>query len=124
VEPVVVGGDPPALLDLDNEITGLVVRLHLGRRPNVALAVRRVLEHLAVFVAIPLGRLDVRRALEPQHPLLVTAGKDAIGGADGDDEVVARPVLDWTEDGLKRPAPFVDVEHLVHLAVAVEVLHR
>jgi hypothetical protein len=71
MERVVIGGDPPALLDLDDEVAGLVVRLHLGGRPDVALAIRRVLEHLAVLVAIALRRLDVRRALQPQHPLRV-----------------------------------------------------
>ena len=59
VEGVVIRGHPATLLHLDHEVARLVPGLHFGRWPDVALAVRGVLEHLAVLVPIPLRRLDV-----------------------------------------------------------------
>ena len=43
---LVVGGDPAAGLDLDDEVAGVGVGVHLGWRAEVALAVRGVLEEL------------------------------------------------------------------------------
>ena len=121
---VVVGGDPAAGLDLDDEVAGLGVGVHLGGWAEVPLAVRGVLEQLAELVAVALGRNDGRWRLDPQHPLRLALGRDhAVGGADGDDQVVAGAVVDRSEDRLQRAAPLVDEEHLVRLAVAVEAVH-
>ena len=121
---VVIGSHPPASLDLDHEISGLEVGRHLLGRADVALAVRGVLEQLAVLVAVAPRRLDLRRALQPEHPLRVAIRDEAIGRPDGDHQVVPRAVGDRAEDRLESPAPLVDEEHLVRLAVAVEADHR
>ena len=64
----------------------------IGWRAEVTLAVRGVLEELPEVVAVALGRDDGRWRLDPQHPLGLARGRDdAVGGADGDDQVVAGP---------------------------------
>jgi len=70
VLPVVIGGDPVGGSDVDDEVALLVAGSDLVRRVQVALGVRGVLEQLAVVVAVALRRLDLRRRLEEQHPLL------------------------------------------------------
>jgi hypothetical protein len=67
---VVVGGDPVARPDLDDELAVLVARLDRVRGVEVALGVRGVLEELAVVVPVALRRLDLRRRLEIEDPLL------------------------------------------------------
>jgi hypothetical protein len=54
---------------VDDEVAVLVARLRLVGVVEVALRVRRVLEELAVVVAVALRRLDLRRRLEVQDPL-------------------------------------------------------
>ena len=62
-------------------------------RMDVALRVRRVLEQLAVVVAVPLGRLDLGRRLEVQDPLGGTLVRvEPPRRPDRQDEVVARAV--------------------------------
>ena len=80
-----------------------------------------MLEQLAVVVAIALGRLDLRRRLEVQHALLRARVRvEPPGRADGQHEVVARPVAQRPEDRVADAAALVDEEHLVGHAVAVE----
>ena len=55
---------------------GLVGRLELSRPVEVPLRVRRVLEQLAVAVAVPVRRLELARRVEAEPELL-----DAIGAA-------------------------------------------
>ena len=84
-----------------------------------------MLQQLAVLVAIAPRRLDLGRALQPQHPLLdARCRHEPIGGADGDDQVVAGAVLDRAEVRLQRARALVHEEHLVRHAVAVVVTHR
>ena len=96
-------------------------RLDVVRGVQVALRVRGVLEQLAVVVAIALGRLDLRRRLEVQQPLLGALVRvQSPGRADGQDEVVARPVAQRPEDRVAHAGALVDEQHLVGDAVAVE----
>jgi len=67
---VVVGGDPVGGADVDDELAVLIVRRRLGRRVDVPLGVGRVLQQLAVVVAIAPRRFDLRWRLELQDPLL------------------------------------------------------
>ena len=74
----------------------------------------RVLEQLAVIVAVALGRLDLRRAVEVQHPL----GRAGVrlqppGRADGQDQVVTRAVRERPEVRVEQTRPLVDVQDLV-----------
>ncbi len=122
-----VGGQPVAHLHVDDEVALVRPRRDLAGEPDVALRVRRVLEQLPVVVAVALGRLDLGRALEVEHPL-VDAGVrlESPGRADRQDEVVARSVGDRPEDRVEQARALVDEQHLVRLAVAVEdaVRHR
>ena len=80
-----------------------------------------MLEQLAVVVAVALGRLDLRRAFEIQHPLRAPVIRDEPPGRpDRQDEVVAGAVADRSEDRVEQAAAFVDVQQLVGFAVAIE----
>ena len=90
-------------------------------RVEVALRVRRVLEELAVVVPVALRRLDLRRRLEVQHPLLRARVRlEPPGRPDRQDEVVAGSVAQRPEDRVADAGALVDEEHLVGDAVAVE----
>ncbi len=83
--------------------------------------IRRVLEQLAPVVAVALGRHDLRRRLDVQDALLAArVVSQPPGRADGDHDVVARPVAQRPEVALESSAALVDEEHLVRFAVAVE----
>jgi hypothetical protein len=118
---VVVGGDPVGRADVDDEVAVLVVRRHLVRGVEVALGVRGVLQQLAVVVAIALGRLDLRRRLEVQDPLLRRRVRvEPPRRPDRQHEVVAGAVSERTEDRVANAFALVNVEHLVGDAVPVE----
>ncbi len=118
---VVVGRDPVARADVDHEVAMLVDRLPELGGVEVALGVRRVLEQLAVVVAIPLRRLDLRRRLQVQDPLLGPLVRvQAPRRPDRQHEVVARVVREVAEDRAADAGPLVDEQHLVGHAVAVE----
>ena len=118
---VVVGRQPVAHLDVDAELALVGPGRDLVGEPDVALRVGRVLEQLAVVVAVALGRLDLRRALEVEHPLgAPRVGRQPPGRADRQDEVVAGAVADRPEVRVEQALALVDVEQLVGLAVAVE----
>ena len=121
---VVVGGDAAAGLHLHHEVARLEVGCHLVGWPDVPLAVGRVLEQLAVLIAIAARRLDLRWALEPQHALRLAVRDEPVGGPDRDHEVIAGAIRDGPKDRLQRPAALVHEEHLVGLAVPIEVRHR
>src|SRR5947208_8897175 len=112
---------PVANADLDRELTPVAVRVQLRRRMDVTVVVRRPFEQLPVLVAIPLRDLDSAGRLEYEVPLLAV-GPEAVGGAAGDDDVIAFGVGDVAEDRLERAAPLVDEDHLVALAVPEVVL--
>ena len=59
----------------DRELAALVVGLELGRRLEVALREGRVLEQLAVAVAVAVGRLDLARGVEAEPELLLALGQ-------------------------------------------------
>jgi hypothetical protein len=92
---------------------------------EVALRVRRVLEQLAVAVAVAVGRLDLARRVEAD-PLLLDAlvGRPAVRRAARDDDVVLLAVRHAPEHRVEHAAAAVDVDDLVALAVAVEAVHR
>ena len=122
---VVVGRDPIPAAHADHVVAMVGDRRHLVGRADVAVVVGRVLQQLAVLVAIAPRRLDLGRALQPQHPLLdARCRHEPIGGADGDDQVVAGAVLDRAEVRLQRARALVHEEHLVRHAIAVVVTHR
>ncbi len=88
---------------------------------EVALAVRRMLQQLAVVVPVALRRFDLRRRLEIQDPLLAACIRvEAPGRPDRQDQVVARAIGDRAEDRVADPGPFVDEQHLVGDTVAIE----
>ena len=64
--------DCPALHH-DGEFPGLVVERQQGRRPDIPLAERAVLEQLAVRVAVAGGRAHVAPALDDQEDVLLAA---------------------------------------------------
>ena len=69
------------------------------RGVEVALGVRRVLEELAVVVPVALRRLDLRRRLEVEDPLLrALVGVEPPGRPDRQHEVVAGAVAERPED--------------------------
>jgi len=125
VVPVVVGGDPVADLDVDDEFVGLGARLEELGRPDVALAVRRVLEELPVVVPVALRRLQLRGGLEPKHPLgAALVGLEPPGRPDWAHEVVPRAVAEAPEHRVPGARSLVDKDHLVGLAVPVERVLR
>src|SRR6266851_4291796 len=98
------------------------MRVQLGRRMDVAVVIRRALEHLPVLVAVAHRDLDQARCLEDEvalHSLRL----EAVGGAARDDDVVAVLVRDVAEDRLERAGARVHEHNLVALAVAKEVVH-
>ena len=83
---------------------------------QVPLRVRRVLEQLAVVVAVPLRRLDLRRCLEVQHPLLAARIRvEAPCRADREDEVSALRLVALAAEGGEEEAAevFAQDEFLV-----------
>ena len=60
-------GAAAAVLDVDLDVLGLDDH-RVGRGPQVALAVRRVLEQLAVAGQVALGRRDVAVGLDAVEP--------------------------------------------------------
>ena len=85
----------------------------------------RVLEQLAVVVAVALGRLELGRALEEQHPLPdARVGIEAPRRPDRQHQVVARVVGEVAEVRPEHARALVDEQHLVVLAVAVEGVGR
>ena len=84
-----------------------------------------MLEQLAVVVAVSLRRLELRRALEVEHPLADTrVGVQAPCRPDRQHQVVARVVLEVAEVRPEHAGALVDEQHLVALAVAVEGVGR
>ena len=71
VEDVVLVAAAHAHLEL--VLAALAVRAQLGRRVEVALGERRVLEQLAVAVAVAVRRLDLARRVEGQPALLAVS---------------------------------------------------
>ena len=67
----------------------LLAGLELERRMEVALAERRVLEQLAVAVAVAVGRLDLAGRVEAQPDLLAVLGLPAVRRPARDHDVVA-----------------------------------
>ena len=119
---VVIARELTSGLDVDAEVARLRVRRLVGRDADVAMVIRRMLHELAVLVAVAARRFDLTGRLQPQHPLVGPGGRvQAPRRADGDDEVVARLVVEGPEDRLESPLAVMDVEQLVALPVAVEV---
>jgi hypothetical protein len=89
---------------------------------DVAVVVRRALEHLPVLVAVAARDLDLTRALEDEVTLLALRA-EAVRRPARDDDVVPVLVRHVPEDRLERARALVDEDDLVALAVAEEVLH-
>src|SRR5438874_3421145 len=107
---------------LHRELSLVAVRVQLRRRMDVAVVVRRALEHLPVLVAIALRDLDQPGRLEHEVALFALR-PEAVGRPARDDDVVAVLVRDVAEDRLERPGALVDEDDFVALAVAEEVVH-
>src|SRR5947208_11819597 len=107
---------------LHGEVAFLAVGVQLRRRMDVAVVVRRALEHLSVVVAVALRDLDQPRRLE-YEVALVDFGPETVGRPARDDDVVAVLVRDVAEDRLERARALVDEDDFVALAVAEEVVH-
>ena len=121
----VVGRVPSTRPDDDRPVALVRARLAELGDADVALRVRRMLQQLAVVVAVPLGRLDLGRALEVQHPLGdARVGVQPPGRPDRQHEVVAGVVGEVAEVRPQQARALVDVQQLVALAVAVEGVGR
>jgi hypothetical protein len=88
---------------------------------EVALRERRVLEQLAVAVAVAVRRLDLARRVEGQ-PALRRVEAEAVRRPARDHDVVVLAVRQRAEDRLDDALALVDEDDLVALAVAVEVV--
>ena len=83
----------------------------------------RVLQQLAVAVAVAVGRLDLARRVEAEPELLqARVGLEAVGRPARDDDVVALPEEHGPEVRAQLAGAAVDVDDLVALAVAVKAL--
>src|SRR6185503_1994286 len=85
VEDVVLVAAADAHLEV--VLAALAMGLERGRRMEVAVRERRVLEQLAVAVAVAVRRLDLARRVEGQ-PALRAVEAEAIGGTARDHDVV------------------------------------
>jgi hypothetical protein len=94
----------------------------LARRVEVALAERRVLEQLAVPVAVAVGRLDLAGREERQPGLRAAVEVEAVRRAARDDDVVELPEGQRAERRLQGARALLDVEDLVALARAEDAL--
>ena len=112
-----------AAADADDQlvVARLVVRHQLLRRVEVTVRVGRVLEQLAVAVAVPVRCLDLSGRVEGQ-PQLVAVGPEPVGRAARDHDVVVLAVGERAERRLELTRPLVDEDHLVTLTVAIEVV--
>ena len=91
------------------------------RALDVALAVGRRLEELAVARQVPGGRRDVRVRLDHVAAQRLVAARDpAVGGRAGEEHVVAAGDRERAEDRLDHAPPGLDVDALVADRVAVE----
>ena len=91
------------------------------RDPQVALAVRGVLEELPVAGQVALRRGDVARGLDDVQPQrLVVAHHPPVGGRPGHDDVVTGSHLEVAEDRLDGGGTGLDEHALVAGRVAVE----
>src|SRR3989442_15618769 len=101
------------------DLAALVAGLELHLRVDVALAERRVLQQLAVAVAIAVRRLDLARRVEAHPELLDVVGQlPRVRRPARDDDVVLLAERHAPEDRAQHAAAAVDVEDLVALAVA------
>ncbi len=119
VEHVVLVAAPDAHLDL--VLAPVAVREQLGRRVEVALRERRVLEQLPVAVAVAVRGLDLARRVEGK-PALRPVEAEAVGRPARDHDVVVPAVGQRAEHRLEHALALVDEDDLVALAVAVEVV--
>ena len=110
------------LLHDDPEIAPLVVRHELARHLEVALAVRRALDDLAVVVAVALDGVRTYPRLSMIRSFAGLREQIAVQNAAMDDQVVARRDRQVAELRLERALPFRDVHDFIALRVAVEVL--
>jgi hypothetical protein len=100
--------------------SGLAVGLQRRRRVEVALGERRVLQQLAVAVAIAARRLDLAGRVERQPGLRTAVHPHPVGRAARDHDIVVARVGQRPEDRLHGARSLVDEQHLVALAVAIE----
>ncbi|MBM2844587.1 MAG: hypothetical protein HW404_2424 [Anaerolineales bacterium] len=117
-----VAGHRLARLDAHLELAALGVRLQRLRRPQVALAVRGMLQQLAELVAVSARRLDLRRRLddvETRRPVEVHAPGRPVRQHD----IVPRPERQAAELGVHRAAPFMGEPHFIGLGVAIKIAH-
>ncbi len=93
-----------------------------GRQPQVALAVGRVLEELAVLRQVALGRRDVRVGLDrirPQRVARRSPRHPPVRRRPRDDDVVTRADVERAEHRLDPPPPALDEHALVADPVAI-----
>src|SRR3954451_11565286 len=116
--------EPIVLLHEETEIAHLVVRLELDWPANVAPGVRRALLALTELVAVALRPPHVSPALHDEELWMIPFHVElvAMENAAVDDEVVALAERQIAEDGFERPASLGDIDDLVALRIAVEVL--
>ena len=105
------------------ELAALVIGLELAGRVEVALRERRVLEQLAVAVAVAVRRLDLAGRVEAEPELLLAHRQlEGVRGPARDHDVVALAERHAAEDRPQDAAAAVDVEDLVALSVPVEAV--
>src|SRR5579859_1323149 len=98
------------------------MRYEFLRAANIALAIGRVFEQLAVFVLVAARRLDGAVCLDRQKATGGAIGShlETEGGAAWDDDIVALVVGQQAEVGFERAAPLVDKVDQVGLARSEE----
>ena len=111
-------------VDLDAGARRVVARVvgeeRLGGHAQVALAVRRVLQELALRGEIPLRRADVAVGLDDVEPGGLGAGDPAVDDGAGDEHVVALGHVEGAQLGLDAGRAAFDVDQLVAQGVLVQ----
>ena len=111
------------LFDTDFKLALFVEKERRFGPADVAFAERAVLEKLAQIRAVPFRDLDGAGRIDDEHPVLVGVERHLPGDPAGDADIIERFEGELAEIGLQHALAFVDEQHLVVLAVAVEIVH-
>ena len=103
-------------------VARLLVTDQLGRAVEVTLGERRVLEQLAVAVAVPVRGLELPGRVERQPQLLAGRRQDPVRGAARDHDVVVLAVGEGAERRLELPRAAVHEDQLVSFTISIEEL--
>jgi len=116
--------DPVVLFHVEREISLFIVRLEQKRPPDVSLGVRRSLHELPEIVSISRWISNVPATLHDQELGLLAAEVQAVPVENPAmyDEIVAFAVLETSIDGLENAVSLADINQLVRLGIAIEMV--